>query len=285
MNWEAVAKPNTRWIITKVVFHESQLESKNKSIAGKGSTLSTLIYHWLLILMFDNKTTSISFFFSLVSLSFCWGSPLHHFWLIKKKKGFIFTSRIKKNMCPSSTILCEENEFTNCFSDDFPAWSPALGKCIPLRARNIFFYSRPVHFIFCFTPCNKSLFIQVSLWKLVMPDRKMMQKRQWVCTLCASMECVCVCHCVWLYRNICDYVCICVSVSEGYDFCAFRSRASGWNPRTLRERHLLMDEKLPQCFASCVHKPTESATSQSLHKSLEAALSLFYLCISDNFIW
>lgn len=42
-------------------------------------------------------------------------------------------------MCPSSTILCEGNEFTNCFSDDFPAWSPALDKCIPLRARNIFF--------------------------------------------------------------------------------------------------------------------------------------------------
>lgn len=138
MNWEAVAKPSIRWIITKVVFHESQLESKNKSIAGKGSALSMLIYHWLLILMFDNKTTSILFLFSLVAFSFCWGSPLHHFWLIKKKKGFIFTSRIKKK-CPSSTILCEGNAFTNCFSDDFRAWSPALGKCIPLRARNIFF--------------------------------------------------------------------------------------------------------------------------------------------------
>lgn len=125
MNWEAVAKPSIRWIITKVVFHESQLESKNKSIAGKGSALSMLIYHWLLILMFDNKTTSILFLFSLVAFSFCWGSPLHHFWLIKKKKGFIFTSRIKKKVSQFYHPMWGE-----CIYQLFFRWLPSVESCL-----------------------------------------------------------------------------------------------------------------------------------------------------------
>lgn len=115
MNWEAVAKPSIRWTVTKAVFHESQLQSQNKSITGKGSTLSKLIYHWLLILLSNNKTTSILFFFSLVPLSFCWGSPLHHSWLIKKKKRLYFHIKDKKICVPVLPFSVREMNLTTVF--------------------------------------------------------------------------------------------------------------------------------------------------------------------------